>query len=51
MHKGRFRLDIWKNLFFRRVVRCWNRLYREVMDSPSLEVFKKPVHVALKVMV
>ncbi|KFR00224.1 hypothetical protein Y956_14744, partial [Nipponia nippon] len=47
LKEGRFRLDIRKKLFTVRVVRQLNRLPREVVDVPSLEVFKARLDGAL----
>ena len=41
-------MDIRENFFPQRVVLQWHRLHREVVESPSLEVFQSRVDVALR---
>ena len=47
LREGRFRLHVTGRFFTVRVMRCWNRLPREVVDAPSLEVFKARLDGAL----
>jgi len=48
LYQGRFGVDIKKNFFSERVIMHWHRLRGEVMESPSLEVFKNRGDVALR---
>ncbi|KAK4811690.1 hypothetical protein QYF61_024762 [Mycteria americana] len=47
LKEGRCRLDIRKKFFTVRVLRHWNRLPKEAVDAPPLEVFKARMDGAL----
>ena len=47
MHQGSFRSDIRNNFFTERVIKHWNGLPREAVESPSPEIFERCADVQL----
>lgn len=41
LHQEMFRLEIKKKFFMKRMVKSWKGLTKEMVESPSLVVFKR----------
>lgn len=48
LEEGSFRLDIKDKFFTIKVMRLWNILLKETVNTPSLEVFKAKLDGALR---
>ncbi|KFV74567.1 hypothetical protein N308_00031, partial [Struthio camelus australis] len=50
LNHRKFHLNLRNNFFTVRVIEHWTRLPREVVESPSLEIFKSRLDVILGTM-
>jgi len=48
LHQASFTLGIRKSIFTKRILKHWNRLPREVVETPFLKEFKICVDVVLR---
>lgn len=48
LNQGRHKLDTRKRLLMEKLVKHWNRLHREVVESLYLTAFKRRIDVALR---
>lgn len=51
LRQGKYRVDIRKKFFTEVIIKYWNTLPGEVVESPSLDIFKQRLDVALVAMV
>jgi len=47
LEQGKFHTNMRKNIFTVRVTKHWNRLPREAVESPSMEIFKTHLDICL----
>lgn len=48
LHQEGFRYTVRKNFFMTRIMKCWSRLPRKLVDSPSQKIFKRCVDMVLR---
>lgn len=48
MYRRKSKFDVRKKFFTETVVKYWNGMFREMVESPSVEVLKRCIEMALR---